>query len=132
MLELLSCLIPYNSIPSYMSLDHYKVCSDHFWQRKEWKYGELNQFSKLTKVELCFKVQNMHTFPFLNAQTDFAEGETGGGVFPAGTKWGVWSESGIWPLDLTWIKKKHLALEMLLNLMNCWKLNDLSQKKSYT
>lgn len=68
-----------------MSLDHHKVHRDHFWQRKELKYGELNQCSKLTKVELCFKVQNMHTFPFLSAQTDIAEGETGV-VFPARAK----------------------------------------------
>lgn len=71
---------------SYMSLDHHKVCSDHFWQRKKLKNGELNQCSKLTKVELCLKVQNMHTFPFLSAQTDIAEGETGVVVFPARAK----------------------------------------------
>lgn len=104
-MELFSCSIPYIRILAYVSVDHHKVRSDHFWQRKELKYGELNQCSKRTKLELRFKVQNMHTLPFLNAKTEISDGETVFVVFPARTKWGIWSASGILLLDLAPIKK---------------------------
>lgn len=103
-MELFSCSIPYNSILAYMSVDHHKVYSDHFWQRKELKYGELNQCSKLTKLELRFKIQNMHTLPFLNAKTEISDGETFSGI-SSKNKVRYFGVSGIWLLDLAPIKK---------------------------